>query len=288
MFQFHNFVFTAWDMSKLDEWLALDVQYIIMGKEICPKTKQEHLQGYCELKKKKTMGGIKSMFKDKTMHIEVRKGTQEQAITYCMKDLDFVEAGEKKHQGRRGDLDGYREIAATDGMRAIAAIGNSQHIRVAEKYLEYNEEGRSWKTEVVWLWGASGAGKSRWARVILDGKDTYVKSSSDKWWNGYDAHEAVIIDDFRDSWWSLTEMLRLLDRYECRVEVKGGMRQFKPRWIVITSIKKPEECYQSASGEPIKQLLRRLDETIEIRDSEKPEVEGNTTTSTSTDITQLL
>ena len=67
----------------------------------------------------------------------------------------------------------------------------------------------------------------------------------------------------RDNWWSLIEMLRLLDRYECRVETKGGMRQFKPLKIVVTSIEPPKDIYRGV-GEDIKQLSRGITKCSEV------------------------
>ena len=67
----------------------------------------------------------------------------------------------------------------------------------------------------------------------------------------------------RDNWWSLIEMLRLLDKYECRVETKGGMRQFKPLKIVVTSIEPPKDIYRGV-GEDIEQLLRRITLCTEV------------------------
>ncbi len=86
------------------------VQYIVFQREICPDTKKEHWQGYCELKSQMRMKAIKKMFNDNTLHIEDRKGSQEQAITYCKKD-DTRKSGEEPHEygepkkaGRRSDL----------------------------------------------------------------------------------------------------------------------------------------------------------------------------------------
>jgi hypothetical protein len=59
-------------------------------------------------------------------------------------------------------------------------------------------------------------------------------------------------------------MLRLLDRYECLIEVKGGFRQFRSRQIVVTSIFSPEVMYAKAS-EDMNQLVRRIDEIIELK-----------------------
>lgn len=195
-------------------------------------------------------------------HIEGRRGTQIQAIDYCKKDACYISHGKPKIQGQRTDLDRIRGIAHEDGMRAVCVAGNLQQIRVAEKYLTYCEEPRDWKPNVTWIWGDSGTGKSRMARELC-GEDVYTKNTGTKWWDGYDNHEDVIIDDFRDSWWPITYMLALLDRYEMIIEYKGGTRQFRPRNIIVTSIKDPIECYIN-TGECHMQLKRRIDKIIHL------------------------
>jgi len=243
------------------------IEYICFGKELGPKTGEPHLQGYLESSKPISMKSLKALFGCETIHLEPRRGTQQQAIDYCKKDGDFHEIGIKKQQGKRNDLCAVRKLAQDGGIRAVVeSCDNYQQVRLAECYLTYKEDPRDWKPIVLWLYGGTGLGKSRRARHFLEtiyqleGDQIYTKSDGTKWWPGYDGHRGVIIDDFRDSWWSITEMLRLLDRYECKVEYKGGYRQFKPTHIIITSCLAPTDCY-SNTGEAIKQLTRRIDET---------------------------
>lgn len=252
---YRNFVFTINNYSDVEYESTHNQQYIYMviGKEI-GETGTPHLQGYCELKNPMRLTTIKKRMP--RAHIELRLGTQKQAIDYCKKDGNFEEWGTPREPGRRVDLDKARRIADEEGMRVLSSTGSYQQIKVAEKYLTYNEEPRDWKPFVYWLWGPTGCGKSRTAREFAP-DDTYVKNDGTKWWDGYDKHECVIIDDFRDSWWALTEMLSLLDRYEKRVEFKGGYRQFLPKLVIVTSAFNPNECYRGVS-ECINQLLRRI------------------------------
>lgn len=234
--------------------------YLVIGFEIGEKG-TPHFQGYLELKKPTRFSTLKKLMG--RAHIERRYGSAKQASDYCKEDGDFVEFGEMREQGKRNDLDNVRETALDGGMRAVTeGKFNLQHIKIAEKFLSYCEEGRDWKPEVIWIWGPTGTGKSRRAREIV-GDDVYCKNEGNKWWDGYDGHEDVIIDDFRDSWWPITYMLALLDRYTFRVEYKGGMRQFRAKRIVITSAFPPENCY-AGTGEAINQLLRRLDTVQEL------------------------
>ncbi len=245
-----------------------ECSYCIYGKETGEEEDTPHLQGYMEFNKQQRFNKLHKI--EKTIHWERRKGSQGQAITYASKDGDLTEWGKLKRQGSRADLDRFREIAITDGMRAVATDGNCQQIRVAEKYLTYCEEPRRTKPLVYWIYGPTGVGKTRKAYSDSDEDDYYVKTSPDKWWDGYDAHETVIIDDFRDSWWDITEMLHVLDRYEHRVQYKGGFRQLRATKIIITSVDHPNDMmnYQ-AKGEDLKQLIRRID-VIEFIGEESP------------------
>lgn len=270
---YRNFCFTLnnWTQVEYDELQRNNAfEYIIIGKEV-GETGTPHLQGYCELKKRTRFATVCGYFGNRG-HIEARRGTQDQAIDYCKKGGEFAEYGQRRIQGVRVDLDRIRTIAADDGMREVTRVGNLQQIHVAEKFLTYNETARNWLTEVIWIWGPSGSGKSKKAREIINMDDCFIKNEGSKWWDGYDGHEDIILDDFRDSWWPLTNMLGILDRYEYRVEVKGGWRQLKPKRIVITTIRPPEAHYMGL-GEPSMQLLRRLSQVINCV-PDVPEVVG--------------
>lgn len=261
--QIVHFVFTL-NNYTLEEELdllctGLPVTYVVYGYEEGEQG-TKHLQGYCELNHRMRMTTIKKLgCAFERMHIEARRGTQKEAVDYCKKGGDWVEYGEMKvHvQGRRRDLDEAREAAATFGMKEVAAWGSFQEIRVAEKYLTYCEPKRTWKPYVEWVYGPTGCGKSRYAHDTMP--EAYCKSDSSKWWEGYDGHEDVIMDDFRGDWMKLAELLTLIDRYERRIEFKGGSRQFRAKRIIITSCHSPENTYSSVGDEKIAQLLRRID-----------------------------
>lgn len=247
---------TESDKTTLDGLLC---GYIVYGLEK-GDSGTTHYQGYVEFEDKVRLATARNRLGGRA-HVEPRRGTQEQAITYCKKDGSHSERGTPYIRGARTDLDRVRESALEGGMRDVSSWANLQGIRVAEKFLSYNEEARNWKMEVTWLCGVTGVGKSMTARKML-GEDCFTKSEGSKWWDSYDGHTDVIIDDFRDSWWSLTYMLRLLDRYECLLEVKGGMRQFRAKRVIVTSICHPAGMY-AGTGEDIKQLLRRIDNVFE-------------------------
>jgi len=246
---------TADDEADLNRLRGM-CSYWVVGREGRGEGATPHYQGYCEFHKSTRLSSVCKILR--RGHVERRLGNALEASAYCKKEGEWTEGGQMKEQGKRTDLDKIRLLALDNGgMRAVSAIGNLQQIRVAEIFLTYNEEPRDWKPEVIWLWGPTGVGKSRSARELC-GEDIYCKNTGTKWWDGYDGHDDIIIDDFRDSWWPITYMLGLLDRYEFRVEIKGGYRQIRAHRIIITSAQNPRDCY-IGTGEAVEQLLRRID-----------------------------
>lgn len=265
--------YTDEDEKEIAQWCQStdrkgdkNVKYLIYGREV-GAAGNKHLQGFLILNKPGRFPKVRTgLSAEGKAHIEKCKGTTKQNITYCKKEGDVTVFGEEPQQGKRGDLDEYREMAKEHGMRRVVESANLQQIRVAEKYLTYNEPSRDFKPKVIWIYGKSGSGKSRRARQIISltdaADDIYTKNIGTKWWDGYDGHKAVILDDFRPSWWRMVYMLGLIDRYAFQVEVKGGNRQMRAKIIVITSIRPPSEMYKVGEDkdEPNEQLLRRIDD----------------------------
>lgn len=240
----------------------LEWTYVIIGRE---KGKEEtpHLQGYIELQTKKRLTLLKKL--NGRIHWEKLKGKPWQAADYCKKDGDFQEWGEisvkEKQTKKDEDFSVTLNSFLTGGMRKVMANTPTMgRVRLLEKWATYLEPSRNEKPFVHWIWGASGTGKSKLASEY---EDQYWKDDT-KWWDGYDGQETVIIDDFRAHVMRFTYLLRLLDRYPMRVEVKGGYRQMKSKNIIITSIVHPSQVYQmTQEEEPLEQLIRRIDKITE-------------------------
>lgn len=120
MSRFRNVCFTSY--QKEISYDETKLNYIVYQKEVCPNTKKEHWQGYCELKKQMSMRQVKKLFNDNKLHIEARKGTQKQAITYCKKDdsrkdgCEPFEWGKAKKQGKRSDLEAFVNKMKDNGL----------------------------------------------------------------------------------------------------------------------------------------------------------------------------
>jgi len=109
------------------------------------------------------------------------------------------------------------------------------------------------------FWGKTGTGKSRQAWEEA-GSDCYAKDPRTKWWDGYSGERHCIIDEFRGTI-DIAHMLRWLDRYPVRVEVKGGAVPLCVETFWITSNLDPRVWYPEVDSETLGALMRRLDIT---------------------------
>lgn len=107
------------------------------------------------------------------------------------------------------------------------------------------------------FWGPTGTGKSRraWEEAGMEG---YPKDPRTKFWCGYHGQKHVIIDEFRGGI-DIAHLLRWLDRYPVRVEVKGSSYPLLCERIWITSNLHPNQWYPEIDVETVNALMRRLE-----------------------------
>lgn len=276
---YNNPKITLEDLGKLLE-SDESVKYYVFGSEVAPTTGTPHFQGYVTFKNPRSISGVNKKFFGNKARLEVAKGTAEENRVYCTKDNNFVEGGEMPKPGRRTDIKNIKDLrlkerctvrellameVEDDEGEAKPIIRNLQQLRFAEGLSKYMPLRQRDVPEVIWLWGATGTGKTKTAFEIC-GEDTWVNNGGLRWFDGYDEHENVIFDDFRSEHCEFEFLLRLLDRYPLRVEVKGGYVNWVPKRIVVTAPYKPEEMFGFLGEiENLKQLLRRITEIREIK-----------------------
>lgn len=287
-FTFNNY--TEEDIKTMIEAFINDgVIYYIFGKEIAPTTGTPHLQGHISYRHPRSWEAVKKRF---SQRISWRTSEiPNKSAEYCKKDGNYTEWGEApKGRGKRTDICAVKEVIEKGGgMKDVIETTTSyQALRTAEILLKYKEKKRNWKTRVLWFYGDTGCNKTRMANELMP--EAWWSGKNLKWFEGYDAHKHVIIDDFRKDFCTFHELLRILDRYEYRIEVKGSSRQFVPEHIIITCPSHPADLYDGRTNEDIQQLLRRIDEiwlfkkegprlmpTAQVHSTEVGE--GNTSTS---------
>lgn len=137
--------------------------------------------------------------------------------------------------------------------------------------------------KVIWLHGPTGTGKTHlayeFALVYTGGQRDSIWSNPGlgiQWMDGYDGHPVAILDDFRpNKSFPFAYLLRVLDKYDFQVPIKGGFVTWNPNVIIITCPKSPEAMYEHWAKwhpEDVAQLLRRIDLVLEIPGPDFPEV----------------
>lgn len=253
-----GFCFTDFDLNE-DFLKGIPCEYLVFGRETCPETKRQHLQGYIYFNTAKSFAACRKILAPR--HVVPAVGTAEQNFTYCSKEGDFEEIGIRPAQGSRSDIQKVRKAIQTGNctMRDVLVEATSyQSVRMAEINLKYFEPARNFKPNVYWFYGKPGSGKSRAAFEMFP--DPYPCLEDCKWWEGYDAHETVVIDEYRRDFCKFRTFIKLLDRHPFRVECKGGSRQLRAKNIIITCPYRPEEIWEGRTGEDLYQLTRRITE----------------------------
>lgn len=199
-----------------------------------------------------------------TAHIEPARNIKK-SIEYCSKEESRVcgpyEFGTKPEQGHRSDLDEICELIKNNvSINQIAMdfpatfIRNGRGIQnlINYKYLDRNEA-----PKVMWLWGSTGKGKTRYAYDNFD--SVYIKDGT-MWWDNYTQQECIVIDDF-DGKWPFRDLLRLLDRYPYQGQFKGGYIKINSPNIIITCEFPPSKFWQANE---LAQIDRRLSAIISV------------------------
>lgn len=271
MSQNRCWVFTVnnYTPEELDHIKTIDCKYLIVGEEVGEKG-TPHLQGYIEFKAGKRLCTMKKLIP--RAHFEVRRGTAQQAATYCKKDGKFHEVGSISEQGKRTDLNKLKD-EIMNGKTIDSIILETPEIyhqygRTLEKIeeLKHLECYRSEMTQGIWLWGATGVGKTHKALEGYNPKTHYIYPNDNGWWDGYRGQETVVFNDFRGEI-PYALMLQLVDKYPMTVKRRGRPPMpFVSKRVIVTSSLPPEDVYHNVNArDSIEQLLRRFTVTEVVR-----------------------
>lgn len=229
---------------------SLKYSYLVVGREV-GESGTPHLQGFIQLQEAKTLSALRKLLGSR-FHLEIRRGTFQQAIDYCKKDGQFVEDGiapkDQKQKGsdERERWDGILESAKRGEFENIPSKVFIQHYstfkRIKVDYAAPAEQNNELLHE--WICGPPGTGKSWAAR---EENPNYFLKSVNKWWCGYDGEENVIMDEVElDSGPHIGHNLKIwADIYPFRAEVKHGSTAIiRPRKFIVTSNYEIEQVFQ--------------------------------------------
>jgi len=245
------------------------MNYLIYGKEVCPDTGNDHWQGYVQFKKATRFTTVKNCFSDK-VHIEVSKGTPEQAIEYCKKDGNFKEFGTPSVKGKRNDLMVAKDMI--DEGASVQQVANECFSATAKyyKFFDYYRQLKlpmdrtvTDKSYCTILWGDPGSGKSRTAYACDSYQVLQYNPRSGFWSAAWDGSKRIIIDDVCPATFQPRELwLNILDPFakQLSINIKGGYSKFAPVELVLTSNYDPTTWMPDDAA-----FKRRLDEFCTIR-----------------------
>lgn len=284
-----HWVFTLQVDEKDDTKLVIHpkMRYLIYQREIAPNTGQHHFQGYFQMQRPTSFKSIKKILPK--AHIEIAKGTSDQARAYCKKDDTRapghlpVEQGEYKAQGSRTDISAFTDFGSD--------LKNSEYDIITKypiQYIKYNKGLKAMrniirrhqakafrKVSVKVYYGPTGTGKSYRAREKFDFDESryYVPdlSTDTLWYDGYEGQEGLILDDFGGlKKPSICNLLRILDPYSITIPVKGGFTMGQWTTVIITSNQHPSDWYTNATQAHQAALLRRCHRIIHFANNRGP------------------
>lgn len=292
-----SFVFTLWDYTLSEQVRIYKffqennkkglIRYLCYGKEES-QDGRPHLQGYLEVGTEPIRGaGLKKLFEEfdyksfHRIHIEPKKreSTRDQARNYTKKEGKWIEFGNWKAggQGARNDL-----IDAIEFLKKKTEENNldvtlecmdrnpmewAKYGRFMEKYQAAYEKKLSRgfrKLEVVVNYGDAGVGKTREVVEECEAKNDYpfiANADEDFVFDGYDGEKVLLIDDFKGQI-KYKKLLRILDGYQYRCNVKGSCRYARWNKVVITANDRPEDWYKYGLTDALNRRLKTIRHTV--------------------------
>ncbi len=268
------------------------LRYMTWQLERTEDTGQLHLQGYLEVTRSRYQTWLHKHV-SLTAAFFVRRGTQEQAITYCHKEKTRVSGpyslGKKgEGQGERTDLDSFRDaIAAGTSLRSLKETHLKQLARYGRLYDRLQPLARPRRREgqgvqVTICYGKPGTGKTRSVYDDWEDDDQFYRipstNNGNLWLDGFDHHEKVLLDEFAgaSSHMRLDKLLEIMDRYPLRLNTKGSFAWYHPTHLVITTNIHPSKWYSWEGREVLYLALKRRVGQVLLFDAdhEKPTVAG--------------
>lgn len=274
---------------------------------------RQHFHVVLKFENAHSIASIAKLFKDEKQYVQIWNGRIENAWSYLLHktsgarskfqyspadvtaNFDFAKEIKKiEDKVKQSKANINAEIQSyTDGKitkeELIEKIGvwefakRKKTLDAVEQVLEVRRQS-AWLKEfegkrclVIWIWGASGTGKTTGAKKIFENSDlpyTVLGSSKDPF-QPYSCIEEkgknIILDDLRPNALSYADLIKVLDPYQHR---KMGPARYRDRpltleKIVITTPYSPKEFFNATNGidpriDTYEQLERRIAKIIKL------------------------
>lgn len=222
------------------------IKYVVAGKEVGEQG-TPHIQGYCYMNVEKSRKAMSKLLP--RANLRAAKGSAEQNFDYCSKDADFFEFGTRPISNKRkGEL----EVERWESAKKAAIAGDFDSVP-ADIYIRHYTNIKKIATEHqslpsnldetcgFWIYGPSGTGKTTQVNKIAP--NAYLKNCN-KWWDGYDGQDDVIIEDFDKVHKHLAHYLKIWADWKAfSAETKGGHISIRPKRIIVTSNYHPSDIW---------------------------------------------
>lgn len=219
-------------------------KYLVVGKET-GEAGTPHLQGFVYFDSLKSFKQIKVYIP--RAHVEAQKGSIKDNQAYCGKDNDVFTKGEPPvldllARQKKGGAAVQEDWAAAKKLAKEGRIDELpdsiywRFYRTAKEIARDNMPRKEDAPDVtgIWIHGPAGVGKSRLARSMAN--DVFYPKLANKWWDGYQNEDYVVLDDIGPKHDVLGYHLKIWsDRYSYIAETKGGAIMIRPKHIIVTS-----------------------------------------------------
>lgn len=235
------------------------MDFMTFQQERCPTSGRLHFQTYVIFKTRQRLSGVKRCM-GSTVHAETAKCDVDVCVAYCSKVETRV--AEPKSFGEKPATVVLVSILEDLKKRKISEVLESnpklwRSVKQMKDVQNLYSVPRNFMTMGVLLTGRTGTGKSKIMMLISQfvGESCWVNSDL-RWFDPYQGERMIVIDEVRDL--KISMMLRLVDRYPLKLEVKGGFVEMTATMVMMSSNLSWNQLSCSLDIRTIEALKRRI------------------------------
>lgn len=168
-----------------------------------------------------------------------------------------------------GEIREYNKTLAIDNLLLVYQSKKiNEAFKLRAEHLQATQQNRN--TEVIFITGESGTGKTTFAKKIATERKLayFISSGSNDVMDGYGQQPCLILDDVRPSCLGLSDLLKLLDNHTAStIKSRYKNKYLNCELIILTSVLDLDIFYNNVferEREPITQLKRRCGTYIQM------------------------